>query len=69
MKGDILERFGKQQISAIEDVTEFVKQQKIYVDNSELDKLEVPFETIFIPGDDNLSNKLGIDISLTERNE
>lgn len=61
MKGDILETFGKQQIKIIEDITEFVKEQKVHVDNGKLDKLIVPFETIYKLTDENLIKKIGVD--------
>jgi len=48
MKGEILQRFGKEMIQHIEDITEFVKKQKQYVDQQQLAQLEVPKETIFI---------------------
>lgn len=60
MKGTTLANFGKQQIVAIEDITDFVKQQSLYVINNELDKLIVPVETIFKPADENLCRKIGI---------
>lgn len=60
MKGMVLEDFGKKQIVAIEDITDFVKQQSQYVVNNELDKLIVPIETIFKPADESLCQKIDI---------
>lgn len=60
MKGSVLEKFGKQQIQLIEDVTEFVKEQKILVDKKALDKLLVPLETVYQPADEKLSERIGI---------
>lgn len=62
MKGKILEDFGKQQIGKIEDITDFVKQQSLYVIKKELDKLIVPIETIFKPSDESLCTRIGISI-------
>jgi hypothetical protein len=61
LKGKILENFGKQQIKRIEDITDFVKLQKKSVDKKQLDKLLVPFETIFKPASIHLAEKIGID--------
>jgi len=61
IKGSLLEKFGKQQIRVIEDITEFVKEQKAYVDNGELDKLLVPIETVFKPTDEDLQKRIGVD--------
>jgi len=61
MKGNALERFGKQQITAIEDITEFVKEQKIHVDNKKLDQLLVPAETVYKLKDQSLAKRIGAD--------
>jgi hypothetical protein len=49
------------QISNYADITDFVKKQKIHVDNGELDKLFVPIETVYMVTDDNLHKRIGID--------
>lgn len=49
LKGTILEKFGKHQIQGIEDITDFVKEQKQILNNKQLDKLQIPVETIFKP--------------------
>jgi hypothetical protein len=58
LKNAALEEFGKHQIQRIEDVTDFVKTQKKALDNYGINQLLVPAETIFIPGDPMLNNKL-----------
>ncbi len=60
MKGKTLEKFGKQQIIEIEDVTDFVIEQRKFVKNNKLEKLLVPNETIFIPNDEDLATKIGL---------
>jgi hypothetical protein len=45
LKRKILEDFGKHQLRKIEDVTDFVKQQKQVLDNLVVDDLMVPFES------------------------
>lgn len=59
LKGDILKRFAGQ-IAGIEDVTDFVKQQKSLLDANRLDELMVPVESVFRPADEALNKRLGI---------
>jgi len=47
-------------IKAVEDITDFVKQQKKLLDNTGMQELLVPVETIFKPADMELSRKIGI---------
>lgn len=61
LKGKVLETFGKEQIKLIEDITDFVKQQKQHLDNNHLDKLIVPIETVFKTTDRELNKKIGIE--------
>lgn len=63
MKGATLENFGKHQVKKIEDITDFVKEQKILVDSKALDHLVVPVEDIYKPLSESLCNKLGIQIN------
>jgi hypothetical protein len=60
LKGDTLEKFGKQQVIRIEDVTEFVRQQKVYVDNRQLAQLHVPQERVYTLTNEVLAQKIGI---------
>ncbi len=60
LKGEILEKFGKQQVTLIEDVTDFVRQQKTHVDNRQLELLQIPQEREYILSDQALSQKTGI---------
>ena len=60
LKGKTLENFGKHQVQKIEDITVFVKQQKQLLNTQQSDKLLVPVETIFIPTDIKLREKIGI---------
>jgi hypothetical protein len=61
MKGSVLEVFGRRQIKQIEDITDFVKEQKNHVDNHELDKLSVPIETVYHLADEDLRKRIGVD--------
>ena len=51
LKGDVLEAFGKQQITRIEDITPFVKAQKAHLDNGRADLLLVPVAQVYTPAD------------------
>ncbi len=61
LKGTVLEKFGREQINRIEDITEFVKQQKQLLDSKQLDKLLVPIETIFKMTDNKQNERIGIE--------
>jgi len=61
LKGDALANFGKKQIRLIEDVTNFVNEQKLLLDNGQIDRLSIPVETIFDPGSKDLKDKIGIE--------
>jgi putative NIF3 family GTP cyclohydrolase 1 type 2 len=63
MKGEVLRRFGQQQIKKIEDLTGFVKQQKVYAESGAWDQLQVPFETVYKVNDSSLKKAIGIDCS------
>jgi hypothetical protein len=60
MKGRALEEFGKQFIKKIDDITEFVKEQKIHVDKKNLEELFVPVETTYELLDQGLRKQIGI---------
>jgi hypothetical protein len=60
LKNDTLEQFGKQQVRRIEDITEFVRQQKVHVDNRQLAQLHVPQERVYTPTNEALAQKIGI---------
>ncbi|WP_121812854.1 DUF4291 domain-containing protein [Mucilaginibacter kameinonensis] len=61
LKGEMLENFGKKQISRIEDITGFVKQQKQSLDTGRLHELEIPLERFYKTTNDALNKRVGID--------
>lgn len=61
MKGNVLKNFGQRQIMVIEDITEFVKEQKVLVDSNQLDKLLIPIENVFKPTEETLCKRLGVE--------
>ncbi|QKG56776.1 DUF4291 domain-containing protein [Hymenobacter sp. BRD128] len=60
LKNDTLEQFGKQQVKRIEDVTDFVLQQKVHVDNRQLAYLHVPQERVYTVDNAALAQKIGL---------
>ncbi|RZK34097.1 MAG: DUF4291 domain-containing protein, partial [Hymenobacter sp.] len=47
LKDEVLEQFGRQQVTLIEDITDFVQQQKRHVANRQLSQLAVPIERVY----------------------
>ncbi|HEX8327543.1 MAG TPA: DUF4291 domain-containing protein [Hymenobacter sp.] len=64
LKGDMLENFGKSQIRLIEDVTDFVQQQKQHVDAKGIEHLLVPQERVYLPTNPVLCQKIGLSSTL-----
>lgn len=60
LKNDTLEQFGKQQVKRIEDITDFVLQQKIHVDNRQLEYLHVPQERVYPVDNAALAQQIGL---------
>jgi hypothetical protein len=60
LKGSVLEKFGNQQLLAIEDIRDFVKQQKKHLDDHRLDLLEVPVERVWVMEDAGLAKRIGV---------
>jgi hypothetical protein len=61
LKGKILEKFGKQQVRLIEDVTDFVRQQSLHVIHRQLEELLIPVERVYTLDNVDLASKLGVD--------
>lgn len=49
LRGETLVRYARDWIVEIEDITKFVKTQKVYVDQGKLDQLETPQEALYFP--------------------
>lgn len=60
LKGNLLRELGTEQIHYIEDITDFVAEQKKQVDLHQLDKLLMPQETVFPISDLGLRKRLGM---------
>lgn len=61
LKGEMLADFGKRQIRRVEDLTEFVTEQKAFVRSKQLNQLLVPKERVFQVQDESLKAKIGLD--------
>lgn len=60
LKGKTLQIFGNEMIQKVENITDFVREQKSYLDQHQIDKLSVPIESIYRPNNPLLFKKLGI---------
>ena len=61
IKGRILQRFHEQYIQHIEDITEFVKEQRQHVLKNELDKLLTPAERVYTPSEKEVCRHILLD--------
>jgi hypothetical protein len=61
LKGELLKEFGKNQLRLVEDITDFVKEQKQLLDSNQLEKLTVPVERVWEIDDAELKKRVGID--------
>jgi len=55
LRGKQLEDFGKHKITLIEDITDFVKEQKLRVDKQQLDQLVIPVERVWTLQDNTIT--------------
>lgn len=49
LSGETLKKYGTTWVESIEDITAFVAEQREFVNNKQLDKLLIPYETIYTP--------------------
>lgn len=49
LRGDVLYAFGNQLLQKVEDITDFVHEQKKHVDRQNLDQLQIPVEEVILP--------------------
>jgi hypothetical protein len=62
LRGKMLERYGKQEIIRINDITEFVIKQRNNVKGS-CEELIIPLENVYIPNSENAINNIVLDRS------
>ena len=60
VKGELLKEFGTNKVNFIEDITHFVKRQRLYLNKGEIGNLQIPIETELRIGDIEIKNKLKI---------
>ena len=60
LKGKILKAFGTEMIRKIVDMTPFVKEQKVKIDQRNLEELLIPKEGCFLSSHPELNQKLGL---------
>ncbi len=61
LQGKTLQSFAKDKIKMIEDISDFIEQQREFVEKKQLDKLIIPYETVFKPNDEKLAKKIGLE--------
>lgn len=60
LKGALLENFGRKQITLIEDVTAFARQQHLLLQDNLAENLLVPVETIYETSNYDLNKRIGL---------
>lgn len=60
IKGPLLEEFGTSMINKIIDLTAFVKDQRVKLENGKDNLLEVPEESPYLPSNSKLRTKIGL---------
>jgi len=60
IKGNLQKEFGTNQINYIEDITQFVKEQRKYIEKKDYQYLKVPIETKLTVDENSIIEKLSI---------
>ena len=63
LSGDVLRRFAEEWIIRIQDISEFVSQQRLYANSEHLTRLLTPSEHVYPVSDTRLARRLGIDLA------
>lgn len=58
LRKKMLEKFGKEMIVHIEDIGDYVREQKVLLDAGKLDEIRIPSETVFQPSDEAIRKRL-----------
>ena len=61
LRGPIAKKYARDWILGIEDISEFVEQQRLALTAKKLDQLATPSETIYVVADEAVAERLGID--------
>jgi hypothetical protein len=60
IRGNAIKKYAKDWIVSIDDISEFVRDQRILVENNNLNRLETPNEEVYVIKDSSVSHSLGI---------
>lgn len=63
LRGDTLRRYGREWIVAIEDVTDFVAEQRAHARAGDLDRLVTPAEDVYPVTDPEVAARLGVELA------
>jgi hypothetical protein len=55
IKGDLLKKYNDKMIIDISDITPFVLKQSLYLAHNQLQHLEIPKETVYVPKREDLN--------------
>lgn len=62
LRNDYLLPFNGEGIVEIEDISDFVSEQREYVNSGNLEKLLTPLESIYVPMNDKINSSVGLDL-------
>lgn len=65
LRGDVLRRYGQQELISIEDITPFVVEQRQRL-NDGFTELHMPEERVYYPGDPEAANRVGLEPRATK---
>jgi hypothetical protein len=60
MRGSVLEEYGRRAILGIDDISNFVAEQRLIVQAGDLKQLMTPAEAVYLPADPVISPRLGL---------
>ena len=61
LRGNVVEKYVREWIVSIEDISEFVSQQRQFVTAGKLDQLVTPVETLYVVTDAEVASRLELD--------
>lgn len=63
LRGEMLRRYGKEEVVSIQDISGFVQEQRGVLD-SDIGKLVTPKERVYLPSDDRAKRQVGLDVAV-----
>lgn len=66
LRGGVLTRYAYEWTIEIEDITKFVRQQRLYVQSHAYNQLVLPKETVYAVTNENIIRRLGLAMDLSE---